>query len=412
MLAALERLRGGVLTAPAGPKEDTRGPDTPPARRRRALVLGVGAVLLAVLLGLGVAYRQRGTSSPEPEPPPATTGEGEHIVWRRGTSAPRPGARLERAAANEGRRRLWQGEGLRAGGKVVALAFAPRGNVLAAAVADGAGGVRCWDPTTGHRTGHLWPGVALSSVAFAPDGKELAAGCAEGVRWWRLADGRERTLPTRGPVRALAFSPDGKHFAAAVYRAERKRITLLLYDRPAGRPRYTLEEGPASESCALAISFAQEPILAAAGTDGSVQLWDLKEGKKARADLAIGCPVHALVFSPPTALRLAFPGPWLGVGCARGVQFWKADRWEIGFDHSFTCPYRALAYSPDSRFWTGGGSREFRVRDLTRPRWRVRHDRDALWSVAFAPGGKVLAVGGNPDVWLWDVETFLAGGKP
>jgi hypothetical protein len=214
----------------------------------------VGIALLAVVVGVGVAYLRRDSPAAEPDPP------------KKQSTATR-----ERAAAvthRGGPLRLWKGETLRAGGKVVALAFAPRGNVLMAAIADGAGGVRCWDWATGQRREHFWPGVAMSSVACAADGRELAAGGGESVRWW-LADGAEETVRTRGPVRAIAFSPDGKHFAAAVPRADLGRIDILVSNLPARRPRRTLE-GPASESCALAIS-AHAPELAA-GADGRVQL--------------------------------------------------------------------------------------------------------------------------------------------
>ena len=131
-----------------------------------------------------------------------------------------PRGDLLAAAGDDGIITLWDpAVGKRLGvldpkaGAIRALAFRPDGSLLASAGADGT--VRLWDPRTG-KTVRSWPAglVDLNALAFRPDGSALAA-AGSGVRLWRTDDGRPLLLvdPTGEEVRALDFSPDGNRLA-------------------------------------------------------------------------------------------------------------------------------------------------------------------------------------------------------
>ncbi len=100
-----------------------------------------------------------------------------------------------------------------------AVACAPDGRTLAAAVTDARGEavfVSLWEVASGRGRGG-WDVPFASSLAFAPDGSLLAVGGDGVVRLFHLASGREvgRLAADYGNVSSLAFSPDGKRLAVA-----------------------------------------------------------------------------------------------------------------------------------------------------------------------------------------------------
>ncbi|MEV6302359.1 hypothetical protein AB0M02_23290 [Actinoplanes sp. NPDC051861] len=122
---------------------------------------------------------------------------------------------------------------------VSAIAFAPRGDVLAAT--DGRT-VRLWNPRTGAPIRDLTGGTAMTDLVFSRDGATVAALADEGVFLWDVPSGGFRHLlaaaaPTDrlGP---LVFSPDGRLAAATVAYSVSEitsRIGVRLWDMRTGR---------------------------------------------------------------------------------------------------------------------------------------------------------------------------------
>jgi len=200
-------------------------------------------------------------------------------------------------------------------------AFSPNGQVLALATSNNT--VELWNPASGERLGALVGcECSVMSVAFSPDGQTLASASHEaGGRvkptsplaprrlfptqpdsvklWGRSPAALLRTLDHDESVSSVAFSPDGKILAAA---GSRKKFSLFssfltdfskgwdsdvrLLNTATGELLGTLGtkefspiteernwEPPRSALLTLVAFSSDGGILAAASTDGKIELW-------------------------------------------------------------------------------------------------------------------------------------------
>lgn len=185
------------------------------------------------------------------------------------------------------------------GDKVIALAFAPGGEVLSSFGSDGS--ILRWDARTGKAIGQPVRGYAVTAAVYGPNLDAFATGTGDGKvgiwRWHRDADPAHSTNSIGEPVRghnglvsALALSRDGSLLVSGGWDKFLRR-----WNARSGQP---IDPLPAKQPQPLtAIAFAPDGRrFASADIDGHIRLWDSRTGcLLAQAEHAQG--VAALAFA-------------------------------------------------------------------------------------------------------------------
>ena len=206
------------------------------------------------------------------------------------------------------------------------------------------------------------------------------------------------------PAEAVAFSPDGKLLVTVSAGYSKKVGSARLWWVATRRPDAALKgTGPVT---AVAFDPANGTILATAGWDGYVRLWNSRTLRQIRAfpvDPGIGL----------TALAASPDGTTLAIGDAHGTGWlWNLAKGRAiqTFQASRTGPVKAVAFSlggaalatagadGTARLWNPATGRQLRVFRASRT--------GAVNGVAFSPDGRTLAAaGGDGTARVWDLAT-------
>jgi WD40 repeat protein len=239
------------------------------------------------------------------------------------------------------------------------IAFSPDGKLLATGC--GNTQVILWDltgarPKQEHKlSGHKNRPFAL---AFSPTGKMLASGCYDPVlRLWKLEDLTPEVWAvlanekagSRG-ISSLAFSHDGKYLVAGSHIGKE---TLRIWDTSGN----FLEAKAIDPSMArVAACSPTAPILAFAGDDPEIHLWDLggarlekKRKLSGHTGQALSPLVKALAFSPNGKILASS-------GQDKRVRLWNVSGGDKLHEWHFNAEARALAFSSDGRHLVVGNS--------------------------------------------------------
>lgn len=281
-------------------------------------------------------------------------------------------------------------------------AYRPDGRQVALVTCTGS--LRLIDPASGRVTVSKPIGAGVSSLAYSPDGALLALGTETGVT---LVD------PLTGGVRArltglsgtsatglsgtssIAFSPDGRLLAAS------SPLGISLWSLPGLRRRTLVRDS--AEGGGLVFGHDGSLIISG-GTDASVHVYDVANGRLLRRIIAPGNPGLGLAgpgSSWPEVVALSRDGGQLAVGYptdegANGeVSLYDTKTWVRGAD-VLSLPdveISALAFSPDgSRLAIGGEDGTAGVWSLSTGEQVVAYDGPtaAVAGMAFAPDGQTL----------------------
>jgi WD40 repeat protein len=324
--------------------------------------------------------------------------------------------------ANNGGAGIWDrdgtGERLELSGHtggVTSVAFAPDGRGLGSTSKDGT--VRIWDPESGSLR-HVIAGDVLEaqSCAFSPDGSLLAVGSMDGkgrLRLLRTGDWAELPVSASLPVTCTAFLPDGRRLAVAQLNGleilELRRRDAAPATSPAPGPFLdTIQSVPSPECKGMALS-RDGRYAAFVESAERIRIVEVQTGRAvpySGPGLLYG--YHALAFRPGGELVFVAANGALEVWDVPGNRRLKT----IGAQGTFRGFH--VAVSADGRGAAGERTAErVALIDLERGEvtWTFREERSPVWSLAFSPDGRRLAVGlsdGGLAVWnLNRVRTLI-----
>lgn len=242
----------------------------------------------------------------------------------------------------------------------------------------------------------LKPAPPVAALAYTPDGKTLAAAGRGEVLLIDAAGEVTQRMPAGGDrVTALAYSKAGTLAIAAGSAAEGYAVRFIGNSKP------TL--GPRHDDVILSIAFSPDgKLLATAGYDRLIKLWDVAANKELRVLRDHSDSVYAVAFSPDGKLLASG-------GADRAVKVWDvASGTRLYTLGESTDWVYAVAWSPDGKHLAAAGvDRSLRVWQADRDGGKVvgsafAHEAPVTRLVYSADGKTIWSLGEDRAAKSWD----------
>lgn len=292
-------------------------------------------------------------------------------------------------------------------GQVNVSLFAPNGNYIVTASADGA--ARVWSKNGEKILSSLPHGGSIYAAAISPDSRHIATGSANHtLKIWNQVSGgswelRHTLEDARGAIWSVAFSPDGRFLAAGA--ADQ---LIRIYHLPEGKLIHTLQ-GHTNGSILTLVFSPDGQQLVSGGEDETVRIWNWQQGEMAGSLPGRIGEVLSATFSPN--------GRYLALGTRNKlVKLYEMGnagyKLAIQFD-TFEDWVSTVAFSPDGKYLltTSYDNRvrvfNLKTRDMV---LSIRHP-GTVKSAAFSPDAKYILTaswgeGGTNRASIFEIEAY------
>lgn len=255
----------------------------------------------------------------------------------------------------------------------------------------------------------------ISSATFFPDGDLLAIRSDipnQKVTVWNWLKKQEvdsfsgLSTPIGGCPAQVNISPDGQFIASAMIEiGEQNVVKLWDVNVKAVKTLHGHTIGGWGRIIALAFS-PESKIIASAGKDENIKLWDVKEGLEIDTLYGHSSEIKSIVISPNAETLASSDGHGL-------IKFWNLKtRREIRSIKASELPINSLAFSPDSQMLVSGSD------DYSIKLWNAKTGKEdctlgqhsaPINSVTFSPDGKIIASGSDDwKIKIWELKSKAA----